>query len=490
MAFMKGVFRKSPHELVDEFLARSGSGLTYVRGRRRVGKSFFLKQVQDRVPKSFYFVGLEDATTAHQIQRFITEWERFTGHSTPLSLYKSENLNWELVFKEITAHLKKAQNPILIVLDEIQWIASTRSGFVSLLKIAWEDWKENGKLKLILCGSSNNFFSEKAGGEFTILRGLKTFAEIWIEPFSLAQVKDYYFSEWSDQQVALVYMLVGGIPYYLEQFLDTENFIRSINKTLFTRGSIFLDEINEVLKLEFNRSGVESVKRLLSTINFTRLQHKTIVERSGLSKSSVSEYIDKLEDYKILYRQPLIRSVIASKRMPVTYFMKDFFLYTYFQLLAPIAHQIAVNKNGLIFPHKYLQSKAGYYVPGHSGGAFELLVRSVIESRSLKAPIFTKLNLTDPNYEVDSYSLPSVVQVDLTVTHRADREVRLIECKWLTEENKMSKGIVDEVVKKQINLPKGYTVSRYIVVSHLPSSGLIEYAENHSIKIISCHDLF
>lgn len=479
-----GIKRERLHQLINKFLERPGSGLTYVRGRRRIGKSYLLKQVIENHPNSLYFVGAEDSTTELTISRFIKEWSEHSKR-VELGRLRKDLQTWDEVFNDISKYLKDLDGTLLLVLDEIQWIARQKSGFVGLFKATWEEWKSTGKIKVILCGSSNHFFASKTGGDLAILRGLKTYGEIWVEQFSLQAVHDYYFPDWTREQVALIYMLVGGIPYYLEQFIEKENFIRSVNSTLFSAGTIFLDEIDEILKLDFNRSGVQSVKKVLSAIQIGGSSFKRITEGSTLSKSSVSEYLHKLEDYRLVFRH----TQTTTDKSP-RFYMKDFFLHCYFQLLRPLTHQILQNVgNDLVFPHRYIGSKSGYYIPEYSGEAFELLVRTILERREDQL-IIQKLNLRDPNYLIDSFYMPGVRQVDLIVTSHADREIRLIECKWLADTKRVNSQLFQSVAKKTTPLPKGYSLSRHVVLSKSSDEGLIARGRELGVGVIGLEDLF
>ena len=55
---------------------------------------------------------------------------------------------------------KNNKHQIIILFDEIQWISKSQSGFLGYLKEAWLDWRKSGKIKLIISGSSNKFFTK------------------------------------------------------------------------------------------------------------------------------------------------------------------------------------------------------------------------------------------------------------------------------------------------------------------------------------------
>lgn len=59
--------------------------------------------------------------------------------------------------------------------------------------------------------------------------------------------------KWSLEQAALVYMMVGGIPYYLENVAYGDNFMRAVENTFFVKNSLFLEEAREILSTEYRR---------------------------------------------------------------------------------------------------------------------------------------------------------------------------------------------------------------------------------------------
>lgn len=478
--------RDKPERLIQKFIATPGSGLTYIRGRRRIGKSFFLKKLGEALGQMshyFYFVGADDSTTRETQRRFIHEWEQFS-EINELSRLKESLHSWSVIFKSITKFAQSSEKLLILAFDEIQWIAKQRSGFIGLLKAEWEEWQRCGNVKVILCGSSSHFFAERTGSEFTILRGLKTFPEIWIEPFSLAVVHENYFPRWSREEVCLVYMMLGGVPYYLQQFKDTDNFIRAVNKVLFTEETIFLDEAREVLKLEFNKAGLDAVLSVLSAVRLTGSTEKNISTMSGVPRSSVYDYIQKLLEYEILGYYSIQGN--TSKR----YYIRDFFLNCYFYLLQPLRHQIKANESSLIFPHHCLDSRRGYFIQGYSGPAFELLVRTVLESRDISLGIFRRLELVDPNFEVAAYFNPKKSQIDLVCIHEQDREVRLIECKWINSSSAVTPEVLRQITHKQLNILPHYRQSHYLITSQELSEGQLSSAKELGIKCFGIEGLF
>lgn len=170
-----------------------------------------------------------DATSAVTLEQFAEAWSRFSK-TTTLTDIKRDRLNWTVVFANMVDYLKNQTKKTTLVLDEVQWIAKQGSGFIGALKTAWVDLQRKTTVNIIVCGSSNRFFTNHVGGEEKILRGLQTRSTMLVCPLSLGQIKKYVLPTWSLKEIATTYMFLGGVPYYLNQLKAEVGFIQAINK--------------------------------------------------------------------------------------------------------------------------------------------------------------------------------------------------------------------------------------------------------------------
>lgn len=479
--------RQGEFELITDILKQKKSHFLYLRGRRRVGKSWIMTELENRNKNVFYFMGSKDARNEVNIDLFIEKWELFSG-SQNLSVLKKSLLNWNKIFQEITDYLKKHE--IILALDEIQWIAKTGSGFCGLLKQYWLQWEKTNRMTVIICGSSNKFFHDESGGEEQLLRGLKTHSDIWVQPFTLPEVYKFKFKTWSKDEVVLLYMLVGGIPYYLQQIDEKKGFIHAINSALFLKSSIFLEEVNEILRIEFNKSSVETVKTILREFGQKGTQQYKIEDKTFLSKSSISETIEKLTDYSIVFSDKPINFKKIKNQAGITYYFKDFFLHTYYQILEPLAEKIKANSSSLVFPVDVLKEKKSLYISDFTGEAFERLLRHCLETESKKYPkLFSRLQLVDNNFQVHTYRSHES-EIDILIAHKKDRIIRVVECKWIQKKNIKFKDLCLEVINKKFVLPEGSTRKNYLFLSFKPSAAEQKMAHKMQIVILTINDLF
>ncbi|MDR2395513.1 MAG: AAA family ATPase [Endomicrobium sp.] len=484
--------RNDELETLNSFWEQKGSGFTYMRGRRRIGKSWLLKHFQAKHKNCFYYMGRPDETKEEIFIDFVKKWVLFSKE-TLLEDLRPELISWSRIFSEILKYAEKQKEPLILLFDEIQWIAKKGAGFIGSIKEAWIDWEMSGKIKVIICGSSNKFFSKYVGGEEKILRGIRTFNDITVKPFTLKETKDYYLKNFSNEEICLTYMMLGGCPYYLSTLNPSLGFIQAINSTIFTNKTIFLKEIYEILNLEFNKNGAMSATKILSSLGQDGKTVANIVKLTGLNPTVVLRTVKNLLEYDLIEEKNFFGEKQKRNNAGTSYIVKDFFLNFYFQIVLPLKSRIEMNEQGLLFPQYCIKSKKGFYIENFSGKAFEKLISYILSCKfySLKkAPnIFKKLLLNDVDFTVGTYSNQDV-QIDIVVENKSDRIVRLIECKWLSNTDFSLENVCKKLSLCNYPKPKGFIKKYYLALSQDVTSNMLEVAKKYDVELIGLEDLF
>ncbi len=473
------------------FVDSPKSGFLVLRGRRRIGKTWLLAQFARSVP-ALSFQGDEDSSSRQLLRKFAHEWKRFSGDDT-LSIIRVVDLSWLRAFRAMTAFFRnQPDRKHVIVFDEIQWIAKRKSGFLGQLKEAWVDWEQLGNVKVIICGSSHRFFANKTASETSVLHRMRTVGDLRVLPFSLSEIGRHYFPQWTKEQICLVFMMTGGVPYYLARIPRDDNFIRAINKTFFTRDTIFLDEFREVINLEFTRESARTAETILAALGQDGSTLENIRRKTSISnESTVRTMIGQLLEFEIVTEKAQAGATRANRRGN-KYYIRDPFLNFYFQILRIRARRIRKNVRSNLF-RECIGSKTGYYIEGFSGKAFELLAEWVLRrqlSPAGRESILAKLNVQDDEYEVGHHWVEGETQVDLIIENEADRESRLLELKWISGTADRGSGYLDQVREKAYSPPKGWTISYHLLLSGEASIPLRKKAKAMKIQILGLSDLF
>jgi AAA+ ATPase superfamily predicted ATPase len=147
--------RKRELQLLEELFERNIASLAVVKGRRRIGKTRLIEEFA----KKHKFIALsglaptEKITAQHQRDEFAKQMSR--SLQVP---YIPQN-DWSDLFWFLADQTKKGG--VVILLDEISWMASKDPAFLGKLKTAWDKhFKKNPKLIMVLCGSVSSWIEK------------------------------------------------------------------------------------------------------------------------------------------------------------------------------------------------------------------------------------------------------------------------------------------------------------------------------------------
>ncbi len=296
-----------------------------VYGRRRVGKTYLVRQTFDN-DFDFYLTGLYKKNIRRQLENF----------TNALSEYSGEDLetpdNWFTAFRMLKKYLKgiRKTGKKLVFLDEAPWMETRKSDFVSALESFWNGWGSGeSDLMLIVCGSATSWITKKIfsdkGGLFN-----RDTARIYLEPFTLRETEEFFNHrqiQLSRKDIAECYMIMGGIPYYLDKFEKGLSLSRNIDNLFFRKRGRLWDEFPHLYASLFQNPEphLKVVKALhAKTSGLTR---KEISAAAGIpANGTLSRVLSELEDCGFI----IAGSDWLKKKKDSVYRLSDF--YTIFYL--------------------------------------------------------------------------------------------------------------------------------------------------------------
>ena len=258
-----------------------------VYGRRRVGKTFLIKQtLKGRI--TFQHTGVSPADQEDARNRMKTQIESFyyslLNHG--LEGYKMPT-SWMEAFFQLEQLLDRMDDGKrqVVFIDELPWMDTPRSGFLPAFENFWNNWcSGRDNMMLVVCGSATSWIlgnlSRSKGGLYGRLTD-----EMKLSPFTLKECELYFASEgieMSRYDIVQSHMVFGGIPYYLSYFKKGISFEGNTDKILFGRNPRLKDEFNRLFNAIFgNPEECKKVVRLLATRHkgFTR---EEIANATGL----------------------------------------------------------------------------------------------------------------------------------------------------------------------------------------------------------------
>ena len=186
--------------------------------------------------------------------------------------------DWMEAFFMLSLALQKADDGSrqLVFLDELPWMDTPRSFFVTALENFWNGWAcHRANFMLVVCGSANSWILNRLVNNHGGLYGRLTY-QMKLSPFSLGECEEYYESRGialSRYDMVQSYMIMGGVPYYMGYMRRQKSLSQNIDDMFFTRGAQLRDEFDRLFQSVFdNPDRVKDVVVYLSSRNsgFTR----------------------------------------------------------------------------------------------------------------------------------------------------------------------------------------------------------------------------
>ena len=199
-------------KLLQGLLEANESQFVAVYGRRRVGKTFLIRETFN-YNFTFKHTGTYNAPMKEQLKEF--RESLYAAGMKRTAMPKTWNDAFRLLGNFIST--LPAEGKKLIFIDELPWMDTHKSNFVRSLDHFWNGWATTRQdIILIICGSATSWIIDNVIMNYGGLHNRLT-NQIFLEPFSLKECKEY--CEWkglgyTENQILEAYMALGGIPYY------------------------------------------------------------------------------------------------------------------------------------------------------------------------------------------------------------------------------------------------------------------------------------
>ena len=241
--------------LLEEAFSSKSAEFIAVYGRRRIGKTYLIHEFfKAKKCMLFHITGIQEGILSDQIYSFTRILET-VFYASQIQIKEPET--WIKAFELLTSVIRQHPSNAKMVLffDELPWLASQKSGFIKALDYYWNRfWSHMPNIKLIVCGSAaswmiENILHHKGGLHNRITR------KMTLDAFGLRETRDYLKAKgfhYTEQQILEIYMVIGGIPYYLN-FLDKRLSVpQNIDALCFHKKGMLIDEFTVLFASLFN----------------------------------------------------------------------------------------------------------------------------------------------------------------------------------------------------------------------------------------------
>lgn len=319
---------RQQRELLD-LLNRDESQFCAIYGRRRVGKTYLVKQTfQNQF--AFTHTGVSEATKDEQLWEF-----RESLRSAGMKKCKLPK-TWFEAFHFLEEHLASLpQAKKIVFIDELPWLDTPKSRFLPAFEHFWNSWANmRDDIVLIVCGSATSWILENIINNHGGLHNRLTL-QIHLHPFHLRECELYMQSNnilLSRKDISEAYMILGGVPYYWSYLRRGESLTQNIDRMFFAEDAPLKNEFKALYKSLFKRADI--YVKIVEALTKRRagLLREEILKESGVEEGEQFQCaMRELEECGFIRKY----NMFEYKTKNALYQLVDNFTLFHFQHIAP-----------------------------------------------------------------------------------------------------------------------------------------------------------
>ena len=394
-----------------------------IYGRRRVGKTALINHFIDD-KQAIYFMGVE-SNAKQNLENFSRNIMEYTSGISAETSFLSFQSALETVFR------LSQKERLILVIDEYPYVARASRSLASTLQMLIDRYKDNSKLMLILCGSSMSYMEDHVLAYKAPLYGRRT-AQIKLNPFDFEEVC-HYFKNFSSEQKAMAYGIVGGTPQYLLQINDRLTIEENVKNTYLDTMSSLYEEPMNLLKQEVREPAIYTAIITAIATGYSRMSE--ISTKVGEETNICSSYLKNLIALGIVQKESPYGEKASRKSI---YSIDDNMFRFWYRFVPENASMIARGASDLVY------KRIEPYFSDYMGKVFEDICRQYLWKLLISGntPIeFTSLGRWWGNDPVHR------CQAEIDIMGEQDKNTALFgECKWTNE--KVDLGVLETLIER------------------------------------------
>ena len=327
----------------------------------------------------------------------------------------------------------------MVFIDEMPWLDGAKSDFISALEFFWNQHvSKMDNVLLVACGSASswirkNLINTRGGLYNRITQRIK------LMPFNLFETELFLQSlgaKLTQYQILELYMVMGGIPFYLKEIEKGKSATQLIDDICFSPQGLLYDEYTQLYHALFKNAEHHIMIIEALAVQPQGMTRSDISIKTKISDSSLSKTLEELEECDFITNfNPFI-----NKKKESIYKLTD--LYSLFYLKF-----IKSNKGTGGKVWEQLSNQSTY--SAWSGYAFENIcmmhiyqIKSALGIRG----VFTKHS----SWKFKGNDALPGAQVDMIID-RADQITHLCEAKFTKENYALTNTYTEQLrLKKTI----------------------------------------
>ena len=296
--------------------------MTFVVGRRRIGKTSLLLKASENTDYIYFFVAKKSEVLL--CAEFLEEVKQ------KLNIPVFGTIK---TFKELFGLLMEVSKTrrFTLIIDEFQEFTSVNSSVYSEMQNIWDNNKEQSKLNLILCGSVYSMMTKIFENSKEPLFGRAT-QRIHLKAFdvtTLQEILSDHYPNYTREDLLAFYLFTGGVAKYVELLVQAKAFTyETMLNEIISENSLFLEEGKNVLIDEFGKDygNYFSILSLIASGKTSRVEIESIMEMQ------TGGFLERLEkEYGLIKK---VRPILAKPNSrTVKYRIEDNFLKFWFRFI-------------------------------------------------------------------------------------------------------------------------------------------------------------
>lgn len=467
--------RKKELQLLHEIQNDDSSHFLAIYGRRRVGKTFLIREAFD-YRFAFQHAGLSDSGMKGQIFAFVSSLKD-AGYEV-----KKQPKNWLEAFEYLKDLIRKSsEKKKIIFIDELSWMDTPKCDLMVALENFWNGFASARKdIVLIVCASATSWMLSKVvhnkGGLYNRLT-----EQIHLRTFCLGECEEYVKNSglaFNRNQILQYYMIFGGVPYYWGFLKKGLSLSQNIDRILFEKDAPLRDEFKYLYASVFKKP--ENYVKIIEALGTKKvgMTREEIINAAKIPNSG--DLTTKLEE---LESCGFIRKYYAfgMKKKNAIYQLMDCFTLFYFKFL----------KSQPTDEHFWTNQINTPLVNTWMGLAFERVCMEHIEQIKVKlgiSGVLTEVNSWYCKADLDNGVFGS--QIDMLIV-RKDQVINLCEMKYSQSEYTITEK-VDRNIRNKISDLITVSGTKYAIYPTIITTyGLVENSYSQEVQsVVTIDDLF
>lgn len=410
----KFIARTKELEILKRIDLSTQSEFVAIYGRRRVGKTLLIRHhYRNRI--AFQLTALaHTSTTENQLLNFHLTLDELSETIKEVSPPE----NWLYAFHRLKGYLSSLQiEKKVVFIDELPWLDTEGSDFIQALEHFWNSWASAREdIILIVCGSAaswmiNNLINNHGGLHNRITE------RIHLQPFNLKETEELLKLKnpaIDRYQILQLYMVMGGIPFYLNNIKGNESTVQNIDRLCFSQTGLLRLEFNN-LYLALFKNAEQHIKIVRALATKARgLTRKELIELTKLSNGGgTTKILEELEQSGFIRRY----TPFQKRKKNSLFQLIDFYTLFYLRFIEP-SNPLDENKWLNAIDHPKYRAWMGY--------AYEQICFYHIQSIKKALGI---LGVQTSIYSWRSMKQENNVQIDLIIDRR-DHVINICEIKF------------------------------------------------------------